>query len=594
MAANSTLNLTALDFDLLKENLKEFLKSQSAFKDYNFEGSNINVLLDVLSYNSYLNAFYLNMVASEMFMDSAQKLDSVVSHAKELNYVPKSAKSSVAYVSFSATASGLNGTLLIPKGTLFSGTNSNGSYTFTTKENNTYVSTNGYFAIANLAIYEGNYVDESFVVDYTVDEQKFILSNKRIDSDSLTINVVENNGQSNTLFNKVDTLYNLTSTSNVYFVQSAQNGQYEFTFGDGVLGRIPQNGAVVLAQYRITNGTDGDGCFSFGLDQSLSNFNGGSVNASTPTASANSSGAANAESISTIKFRAPRYFATQQRAVSNDDYKILTLSKFGGQISDVNVYGGEVLEPKQYGRVVVAIKPAGLEFAPDYLKEAVVEYLDTYAPIPIRVLTADPQYIYLRVVTTVQYDTTKTSKLPLDLRTNVLSTIHNFSQDELEKFGNDFRYSRFIYAIDNTDVSIMSNDTDVTMIKRLVPTPSSPSSFKAEFNNSIRTDINVDSTYFTFITEDGVEYDNCKLSDSNGAIYVYTYIDNIKTTLDSSIGSINYTTGLMSISGLLCKNYGDYISVYAAPSTKDILSNQDKILVIEPSDVTISVIEVRN
>ena len=234
MAANSSVVLRSLDFDSLKLNFKEFLKAQTTFKDYNFDGSNMNVLLDVMSYNSYLNSFYLNMVASEMFLDSAQKYDSIVSHAKELNYIPRSTKSSSAELSLVISTSGLNGNMTVPKGTKFTGFSSNNSYTFTTNEAAVYVSANDTFTIPLMRIYEGDYYKDSYVVDNDIENQQFLITNKNIDTDSLTVNVIENNGATNTEFKQVYTLYSLGSNSSVFFLQGALNDSYEIVFGDGL------------------------------------------------------------------------------------------------------------------------------------------------------------------------------------------------------------------------------------------------------------------------------------------------------------------------------------------------------------------------
>jgi hypothetical protein len=607
MAANSSLNLTSLDFDTLKGNFVTFLKSQDIFKDYDFSGSNMNVLLDVMSYNSFLNSFYLNMVASEMFLDSAQKLDSVISHAKELNYTPQSYKSSVSFINMTIDTTGIIGTFSIPQGTLFSGTNSNGSYTFTTAYTTTYASSNNTYNVANLAIYEGTYVNDSYVVDYTNQTQKYILSNPNIDISSLTINVIENNGQTNTIFNQVSTLYNLTPSSNVYFLQGAQNNQYEIIFGDGILGRIPQNGAVVYANYRISQGPVADGISKFTCLKDLGAINGGGATISSLTVSANSSSGGLPESIETIRFRAPRYFATQQRAVASDDYASLILANFGGEVSDINVYGGETLPQKQYGRVVVSIKPNGSTQAPDYLKNQIVNFLTPYISLPTRVLTSDPDYLYIKVNSTVQYDTTLTNKLPNDLQSLVIDTVINFSAVNLEKFKYDFRYSRFTNSIDNSEVSIVSNDTDVLLVKRISPAANvATTSLTVDFGNAgEREGVYYGQTYpdeptiyssiFTFTRSDGTQHENCYLrDDANGNIFVYNIVNNIMGMVDTNIGTINYDTGAVTLNRFNVNNYGNYISLYYVPESKDLYASANKILLIDPNDVTISIINKKN
>jgi len=603
--ANSSLNLTSLDFDTLKTNLKNFLKSQSTFSDYDFDGSNMNVLLDVLSYNSFLNAFYLNMIGSEMFLDTAQKYNSIVSHAKELNYTPQSNRSSVGFITFTASTTGLNGQLTIPKGSRFSGTNSNGVFSFTTNETKTYLSTNNVFYVANLALYDGVYANETFVVDYTIQNQAFVMSNPDIDTESLAINVIENNGQTNTIFTKVDTLYNLNSNSAVYFLQGAQNGNYEILFGDGILGRKPQNGAVINAEYRRAKGSPANGITKFIIDINLGNVNGGQVNPTSVITVANSTNGSMAEDIETVRFRAPRYFATQQRAVSVDDYSSLIYTKFGGLISDINVYGGETLSPKQYGTVVICLKPTGVTYAPNYLKNQIVNYIQPYTNIPIKVITSDPDYFYLKVNTTVQYDQTLTNKSQTDIQSAVLNSIIGYSINNLEHFKDDFRFSRFTNKIDNTDVSVVSNDTEVLMVKRINTTPGISETITVNYNNAGEYESywsnNNPSAYldeptlwsssFSYISNTGTQYNNCYLRDDNrGNLFIYNITNNSNNVVINDTGTLDYTTGKVVINNFNVLNYGNNISFYYKTMSKDIYATGDKILLIDPADVSVSVI----
>ena len=290
--------------------------------------------------------------------------------------------------------------------------------------------------------------------------------------------------RSNTTFTKAETLFGLTNTSNVFFIQAAQNNQYEIVFGDAFLGRKPKNGATVYADYRVCLGPEADGITKFDLAPDLGPINGGTAVTSSVTSAGSSLGAP-AEDIETIRFRAPRYFATQQRAVSSDDYSSLILSNFGGDIDDVIVYGGQELEPKQYGRVVVSLKPAGSTIAPNYLKSEIINYMQDFIALPNRVIISDPDYFYISVNTSIQYDKSKTNKLPPDIKSIATSAMLTFSQNHIEKFGNDFRYSRFVSHIDDSDTSITSNDTDIRIIKRLSPLLNYPTSYVIDFNNKI-------------------------------------------------------------------------------------------------------------
>lgn len=601
MAANSALTLTSLDFDLLKNNLKSYLSTQSVFQDYNFDGSNINVLLDVMSYNTYLNSFYLNMVASEMFLDSAQKLDSVVSHAKELNYIPQSAKSSDATVSFTVQATISNNSLTLPRGLKFSGTNSNNSFIFTTESDTSYISTTGTYTISNLQIYEGLFIQDTFVLNANIDGQQFILSNKNIDTDSLSLVVTENGV--NTTFTQVQTLFNLDTSSNVYFLQAAQNNQYEILFGDGLFGRIPVNGALVTAQYRVTNGPLADGVTSFHLADDIGLLNQTSAIVSDITVVANSSGGSNSETIDSIKFNAPRYFATQQRAVSTDDFKSLILAKFSGQISDVSVYGGDTLTPKQYGRVVVSLKPSGGTIASDAVKNSISTYLTNYISLPTRIIISDPDYYYIGVTSTVNFNQNSTTLFPNAIQNKVANTISSFASSNLGNFSSIFRYSKFVASIDNTDSSILSNDTQITMIKRLAPLTNYGTSFTINYNNALEyeshlvtaarlsDEASLYSSPFTYVDSSGNQTPNAIIRDDNqGILVVYAYVNGIFTILNQNIGTVNYSTGLVQINSLITSSYTNYISLYAILSVNDITVNQNQILMIDNADVNISVI----
>jgi hypothetical protein len=613
--ANNLLTLSSIDFDTLKQNFKEFLSTQSVFKDYDFDGSNINVLLDVMSYNSFLNAFYLNMVASEMFLDSAQKYDSVISHAKELNYVPRSARSSAAEVNLVIDTIGMNGKLTMPKGTRFTGFNSNGSFTFTTDEAKVFVSTNSTFTVANLQIYEGDYFNDSYIVDYSIENQLYLVSNKNVDTNSLTINVVENNGATNTSFTKAETLFGLNDKSNVYFLQGAQNGQYEITFGDNLFGRKPVNGAVVNISYRVASGIVSDGVSEFIMSDDLGPINSGTANVSSLSlVSASSSGAAQ-ETIDSVRFAAPRYFATQQRAVSSDDYTALILNNFGGEISDVVVYGGQEVEPKLYGRVIVSLKPASGTIAPNYIKNEITNYLQEYIAIPNRILISDPDYTFCSVFSQVQYNKNVTTKTSEEIKLAALTAITEYSRNNLEKFGNDLRYSRLVSNIDNADSSIISNDTELRIIKRINPNFNQKTTYNITVGNvlyydstiysnneqhkllhdseidSRTTHATLISSRFTYNATDGKVYELAFFEDdAQGNVVLFAPSEDEIFPVET-VGAINYVTGEVTLNNINVANYTNYISLYFRSRFKDIAASQNKIIVIDPSDVSVSIVE---
>ena len=600
--ANSSLNVSSLDFDTLKSNLKSFLSNQSVFKDYDFEGSNINVLLDVLSYNSYLNSFYLNMVASEMFLDSAQKYDTVVSHAKELNYVPISTSSSQANISVTFETVGLSGKLTVPKGTRFSGTNSNNSFEFVTRDSYVVFSANNTYQ-ANLEVYEGSYFQDSFIFDTTQETLLFKLSNKNIDLDSLTVKVTENNGANVYYFSRAENLFRVNKDSEVFFVQAADNNLYEILFGDDVLGRKPQHLSTITAEYIVNNGKSSDGVTKFGIIDDISNINSGRVNVPKITTLTKSSGGSDQESLISVKYNAPRHFAAQYRAISTDDYASIILSKFGGRISDIVVYGGQELEPKQYGRVVLSLKYTEGTIVPDYIKNEIQNYLLDYIALPNRVIIKDPEYLYCKIDSIIQYDKTVTTKFPNDIKSIILNAIKGFSEDHLEKFGKDFRYSKFVAHIDNSDTSITSNNTEVKIIKKIYPLLNFETSYVIEYNNpaeyegvypgkSLTDEPVLTSSGFTYVSSDGTQYTNCFIQDdSKGSLVVYTYINSIYTILNDNIGTIDYDTGVVKINKFKVSYYNNNISLYLNPRDKDIIINKSKILLIDLNDVNIELVE---
>jgi hypothetical protein len=595
MSTNSTLQLTSLDFDTLNENFKTFLKAQSTFNDYNFEGSNIKVLLDVMAYNTYLNSFYLNMVSSEMFLDSAQKLDSVVSHAKELNYTPQSSTSAKAILNLTFDTTGLNGSLVIPKGTIFTGTNSNGNFSFTTDSLTTYISTNNTFSVSNLTINEGVYLKDSYIVDYNVENQQYLISNANCDISSAVVTVYETSQSNGSVYTKQATLFGLDNQSNVYFMQAAQNGQYEVVFGDGYFGRKPPNASTVTIDYRVSKGILAEGVSSFSLSDNLGDFNKGTVTVSGIDIIQSAAGGSVQESIEDIRFRAPRYFATQQRAVSTDDYSALVLSEFGGEITDVNVYGGQDLEPKQYGRVVVCVKPNGSTITPNYLKNKITNYLSNYIALPNRAIISDPDYFYIAVDTIVQYTSSSTTKTQNEVKSLVTSGIINFSKTNLEKFQSDFRLSRLTTAIDNIESSITSNDTHVRLLKKITPNLNTVSSFDIKFNNQPNYDgLNkvLTSTSFTYVDDaSGVNYSSSYITDDvKGNLIVYTFINNVYTVLNENIGTIDYKTGRVIISKLKTSYYDENINIYMTQDG-DVYANQSMVLLIDPSNINVTMLE---
>jgi hypothetical protein len=597
MPANNSLNLTSLDFDKIKANLIAFLQNQPQFADINFSGANINVLLDILSYNTYLNSFYLNMVSSETFLDSAQLTSSVVSIAKSLNYTPRSYKSSVATLNVSFPQSGLS-TLTIPAGTRFSSKNSNGNFSFATRNSTVLYPSGGNFTANNLNVYEGKYFTDTYVVDNTIQNQRFIFSNQNIDIDSLNITVLENNGANTTLFTQASSLFGLSNTSTVYFLQATGNSYYEAVFGDGVFGRPPLNGATILANYMITAGSDGNSCSTnFTLIDNIGTINGlTSAISSTITVSANSFNGANTESTDSIKYNAPRAFQTQERAVTTNDYSQLILENYS-DIKNVHVYGGETVNNSiQFGKVfVVPATYSGYNLTLSE-KTDIQTFLSTRNVLGITPVLVDPTYLYLEVFSTVKYDQNQTTFSSFDIQNIVSNEIVSYNTTNLTNFNTEFKLSDFMAQISNADPSISSNETYVIMKKIISPALNAPSNINVLFNNPINPGSFYSSTFYVngilySYTDYNPNINSFSINQSSNGMTVVNQsnIVYLKTTNSAGQtsytigGNIDYKNGIINLGQININDFNGNIGVvfYAQPSNENVMSYNNDILEID-------------
>lgn len=590
--ANNITTYTELDHATLKEDFKRYLRGNEYFKDYDFESANFNVLFDLLAYNTHKNAFYLNMVMAESFLDSAQLRSSVVSHAKELNYTPISYKSSIAKVKVTFEATGESQPYIMAKGSLFSTINKSQAYTFSLPENITVSSANNTFTFET-EIHEGFFVKDLFLFTDSEEIQRFKLSNKQIDTDSITVVVFEDNSQVGEVYKITDTLLGLRSNSKVFFIQATHDDYYEILFGDGILGKQPKVGSTIVVDYRVASGPAANGSRLFSMDfdptnnSEMSTFNVETLEIA--------SGGTTKQSTELIRRYAPRYFAAQQRGVSTDDYSSLILAKFGSKISDVWSFGGEQLEPKLYGRVIIALKPTSGDIVPTFLKDEIASYLRKYINIPTRVLIRDPDFFYVQVKSTVQYDLNVTGKTQKEIESIVKNSINTFSSQNLERFDRDLRYSKFICDIDNADVSITSNDTSLKMIKILVPKKMTNFTTEVDFNNPLHDNTHghwvVSSSAFTYYDSEGRYWPLSYLQDTaDGKLIVYSYVNNIKAVHNRNVGTVDYDNGIVRISNLVVSDYTTNIKLYAYTKGHDFIINKSMILMIKPEDVDIKVI----
>jgi len=591
--SNSSIILSSLDFDTHKNTLKAYLRSQDRFKDYDFEGSNMNVLLDILSYNTFHNAFYLNMIGNEMFLDTAQLRDSVVSHTKELNYVPKSFTSAKAVVNITVVSSNINKrSLVIPKGFTFTSPALNSNYTFTVAENITMtdytISPDNIqitFTATDVVLYEGYYVTDTYTVSYQ-NPQRYLISNQTVDTSSIGVLVHEDAGATTYTYTNAPSLFDLTSTSTVFFIQAAENSAYEIEFGDGISGRAPKNNSVISIEYRITTGELPNGCNQFYPDGSID----GETNIQI-TCTSVAAGGSVSESLDSIKFNAPRHFTTQERAITTGDYETLLKLNFP-EVNAVTAYGGETLNPPQYGMVFVAVDLVDMDGLPDIKKTEYYNFLKPRSPVSIQPVFVEPDYTYIGITSKIKYNVNVTSLSGNDIQSIVSSAILQYAQTYLNNFNKTFRYSKLVESIDASQVSIVSNETDFRIIKSITPITGNFETFDVNYNIELSIQYNAGKSFAVTSTSVIYSGQQCIIQDDGAGVLnlVSTYNNQIVT----NVGTIDYTKGLLQFSNLKLDSYfGPSIKLYATSKDKDVSTINNVILNIIQEDISLTVEAVR-
>ena len=592
--ANTTIDLVGLDFNSLKNNLKSFLKNNTQFKDLDYEGSNINVLLDVLAYNTYLNAFYTNMVASEMFLDTAQLRDSVVSHAKELNYAPRSFASAQAQITVAITPTSNVTSIVIPQYTSFTTRVGSNTYTFSTSDTQLITNANNGVHSISLTVYEGLVTGETFVVGSANSQQRFVLSNPTIDTSSLIVNVYEDGGQNILTYLKQDKILDVTDTSLVYFVQGAENQQYELVFGDNIFGRRPKDGSTIVVKYRVSSGELPNGATTFVSDSAIE----GHTNI-TVTATTIASGGAVSESIESIRYNAPRNFQSQERAVTSHDYETLLLSKFT-DIQAISVYGGEEIDPPQFGKVFISVDLFNTDGASESRKTIFKQYISDRSPLTIDPVFVDPTFMYIKVTSNVYYNVNNTTKSSSDILTAVQAAISTYSLAELENFKTTMHYSGLVKNIDQSDPSIISNDTTAVIALKFIPITNTVNNIALDSYNVIQSRQGVvqsatDVHYGENLTSSAFIYLNARcmlVDDMLGNIYIAALRTDVIEVVQKT-GTINYASGRVQLINFNVSSFdGNSIEIYLVPKSKNISGVRNIRTEINPIDVTVNVIGV--
>ena len=586
------LDISQLDFDGIKDNLKTFLSQQDEFIDYDFEGSGMNILLDTLAYNTHYLAYNANMLANEMYLDSADQRTSVVSLAKQVGYTPRSASASQATIDV-VVNDGSGSSITMSRGTKFTTTVDGTNYSFVNNADISVSPSDGVYKFSNLVIYEGTYLNYKYTANTTDTEQRFVIPNDNVDTTTLTVKVQESSTDSTTnTYTLASGITNLDSTSKVYFLQEIENGRFEVYFGDGVLGQSVADGNIVILDYITCNRDEPNGATSFTLSGTV----GGFANV-TITTVGNAAGGNDPETIKSIKYNAPRDYSAQDRAVTADDYKVLVKSLYANAQS-VQVYGGEDAAVPDYGKVYISIKAKSGSNLTEVTKVSLVRSLKSFAVASVTPVIIDPETTFITLTTTFKYDSSLTTKDISTLQTNVSDAISLYNTDTLENFTGMFRYSAVGQVIDGADTSILSNITKIKMYKYITPTLNSGLKYTLSFNNAFYNPHSghnasaggiVSSTGFKISGDDTNEH----FLDDDGAGNVRTYYLSGTTRIytDSSYGTIDYTTGEIILTSANITSISNVdgaastqIRVTVTPSSNDVVPVRNQVLSIDTAN----------
>jgi len=577
--------VTNLDFFATKEALKTFLKNQDRFKDYDYEGSNMNVLLDVLSYNTFYNNYYYNMAISEMFLDSASQRNSVVSHAKELNYMPRSRRSSAlkCNISFSVPASYQSNFLSIPAGTAFSGRCGNKTYVFL--NDIAYIasrsaSNSTLFNVTDVDLYEGRKINEILTIANTT------MSNEWVDTSSINLTV---NGN---VFTYKSEIFGVASTDRVFYLQPENDGKYSIQFGQNRFGFQPTVTDVIAVSYRICSGPEANGVNSLTLSSSF-----GGASSNTITVTSQSSGGFYAESLESIRVFAPKALQVQERAVTKRDYEILLRSRFPN-IEAISVYGGDEVDPPQYGKVIISVDVTGGEGAADYEIANFKNYLKDKTPLTIEPVFVAAKFLFVDTNVTVVYDPNLTTKSTSQIKTEIQSAILTYQTTYLNDFNKTLRQSRLAAFLDAVDNSIVSSDIVAKPIIQYVPVLNIASSPAFSFEDALVKPYAFDSaTGFTSFTPavsttkftvDGTLV--TMQDDGLGTFMLVTADSEVTRVFKSNVGTLNYTTGAIKLSKITVDSFeGASIKFTASTINKDVKTPKDRIISIRGEDITVTV-----
>ena len=585
--------LNNLDFADIKTALKEYMRSQSDFVDYDFEASALSQLLDVLAYNTYYTAFNTNMVVNELFLDSATLRDNVVALAKQLGYSPKSSTAPMAVVDSTITFPGSAPAAVIFKAGSGFITNYDGSlYRFVLNSDKRAEVINGVATFDDLEIYEGSFISTRTTVNTTLKEQRFTISNPSVDLNTLKIKVFQSaNSSVYEEYESANNILDIGADDKVYFINEIEDETYEIFFGDGVIGKKLDNNQVIEMSYVVTNGATTNGAKTFNFNGQLTDGDGVNItvpfNVSVSTVS-NANGGADIESIEKIKYNAPKFYGSQNRAVTSSDYSAIVRNLYPA-VSDIIVFGGEDQEPPAYGKVFIAVKPTEAASLSSYTKNELKKELKKYTVASIQPEFIDPSILYIEIDSEIFYSGSKTVMLPAQVAAKASSAITEYLKTSLtEKFNGKFRYSKFISVIDNADPAINSNDTDITMRKDFYAQINSSTYYEICYQNAFLEDCDdpvVSSTGMTvFEYPDYTTY----LEDRSGKIVLYRLDSTTgeKILLNDSVGDVDYAKGEIMLYDftILKGSFSDNrVELRVKPAKRDIEVKREVYLDVDVS-----------
>ena len=586
---------TNLDFDQIKTQIKDYLRANSNFTDFDFEGSNLSVLIDALAYNTYISSFNSNLVVNESFLDSATLRENVVSLARNIGYVPRSKSAARASISFNVTANSTSSSITLQPGLVCVGRSNDSDIVFSVSESivaattvNSGIATASFgSATSPIEVLEGTFLTSQFIVDGSL-EQRFVLDNANIDSSSI-VAYVGSTGVLGKQYKMIDNIVGISSISDTYLIQEVQDERYELLFGDGIFGRKPENGAVITVQYIVTSGSEGNGPSNFNFAGNFLGDNGQVIAPSTiptiNTISAASNGG-DIESVDSIKYFAPRLYSSQYRAVTARDYESIVQQVYPNTES-VSVVGGEEVDPPQFGTVLITIKPKNGEFVSDFDKTQILTKLKSYSLTGINQKIVDLQVLYVEVESFIYYDTTKISSVN-DLKSKITSALTTYSKSgDVNKFGGRFKYSKVLNVVDNIDKAITSNITRIRIRRNLNALVNQFAQYELCFGNQFNVKpegLNIKSTGFKIQgTIETVYFTDVPNADKlTGTISIVRKNASGETiVVVKSAGVVDYVHGeinLSTINIISTDKPNNIVEIQAFPESNDVIGLQDLYL----------------